>query len=95
MVRIVQEALSNVRKHAHARQVSVRLFERDGEIVLEVSDDGQGFTAEDVPDITRHGLRGMRERANMIGADFQIISQSFQGTTMRLILPASLAEEPS
>jgi two-component system nitrate/nitrite sensor histidine kinase NarX len=95
LVRIVQESLSNVRKHARARQVCVDLFERQGETILEVSDDGQGFDAEDVPAYTRHGLRGMRERAELLGADFQIISQAFQGTTMRLVLPASLAEEPS
>lgn len=95
LVRIVQEALSNIRKHAHARRVWIRLFEREGETILEVSDDGQGFAAEGIPDMTQHGLRGMRERANLLGADFQIISQAFQGTTMRLVLPASLAEEPS
>jgi two-component system, NarL family, nitrate/nitrite sensor histidine kinase NarX len=95
LVRIIQEALSNIRKHAHAHQVQVKLVERQGEIILEVCDDGQGFIVEDVPDITRHGLRGMRERANLLGADFQIVSQAFQGTTMRLVLPTSLAEEPS
>ncbi len=94
LVRIVQEALSNVRKHARARQVRVSLVERKGETVLEVSDDGQGFSDEDVPDVTRHGLRGMRERAELLGADFQMISQPLQGTTMRLVLPATLAEEP-
>ena len=95
LMRIVQEALSNVRKHARARSVRVSLFERAGETILEISDDGRGFDAEDVPDITRHGLRGMRERAEMLGADFQIISQALQGTTMRLVIPASLAKEPS
>jgi two-component system nitrate/nitrite sensor histidine kinase NarX len=100
LVRIVQEALSNIRKHARARRVRVRLFDRGEETILEIADDGRGFDADDVPDITRHGLRGMRERAEMLGADFQIISQALQGTTMRLVLPAlhataSLAEEPS
>lgn len=101
LVRIVQEALSNIRKHARARRVCVRLFDRAGETILEITDDGRGFDADDVPDITRHGLRGMRERAEMLGADFQIISQALQGTTMRLVLPAAfhattfLAEEPS
>ncbi len=100
LVRIVQEALSNIRKHARARHVRVRLFNRSGETILEITDDGRGFDADDVPHITRHGLRGMRERAEMLGADFQIISQALQGTTMRLVLPAfhattSLAEEPS
>ncbi len=95
LIRIVQEALSNVRKHARARHVRVSLREWQGEQVLEVSDDGLGFAAEDVPEITRHGLRGMRERAELIGAEFQIISQAEQGTTMRLVLPASFEEEPS
>jgi two-component system nitrate/nitrite sensor histidine kinase NarX len=84
--------------------VRVSLYEhsggRSGETILEISDDGRGFDADDVPDITRHGLRGMRERAELLGADFQIISQALQGTTMRLVLPtfhatASPAEEPS
>ncbi len=94
LVRIVQEALSNIRKHARANRVRISLFERSGETILEVSDDGQGFDAGDVPEFTRHGLQGMRERAEMLGADFQIISQAQQGTTMRLVIPASLAEEP-
>ncbi len=94
LVRIIQEALSNVRKHARAQQVRVSLIERNGETILEVSDDGQGFCMEDVPDVTRHGLRGLRERAELLSADFQIISQPLQGTTMRLVLPATLAEEP-
>src|SRR6266545_250385 len=79
LIRIIQEALSNVRKHARARQVRVGLSEREGEVTLEVSDDGQGFAANEIPEITQHGLRGMRERAEMIGADFQIISQVLQG----------------
>lgn len=93
MIRIVQEALSNVRKHSHAEHVWIRLREWKNEIILEVSDDGTGFDAEDVPELSRHGLRGMRERAELIGAEFQIISQSHQGTTVRLVLPASLQEE--
>jgi len=100
LIRIIQEALSNIRKHARASRVRVALFERGGEILLEIADDGRGFDAEDVPELTRHGLRGMRERADILGADFQIISQASRGTTMRLVLPAfhttaSIAEEPS
>ncbi len=94
LVRIVQEALSNVRKHARAQQVRVSLVEQKGVTILEVSDDGQGFCVEDLPDVTRHGLRGMRERAELLGADFQITSQPLQGTTVRLALPQTLAEEP-
>lgn len=95
LMRIVQEALNNVRKHARADRVRVSLRSWSGELILEVSDDGQGFDAEDVPEFSQHGLRGMRERAEMIGADFQIISQARQGTTVRLSLPAWCEEEPS
>ena len=92
MIRIVQESLNNVRKHARAMKVTVSLFERQGELMLEIRDDGRGFDPEDVPEISRHGLRGIRERAELIGADFQIISQSHQGTAVRLVLPAYLKE---
>ncbi len=92
LVRIVQEALSNVRKHARAGKTSAALREWQGDLLIEVRDDGLGFEAEDVPEISRHGLRGMRERAEMIGADFQVISQEQKGTTIRLVLPSILEE---
>jgi two-component system, NarL family, nitrate/nitrite sensor histidine kinase NarX len=87
LIRIVQEALSNIRKHAHAQHVSISVHEWQDDLIVEVRDDGQGFSAEDVPEVTRYGLRGMRERAELIGADFQIISQPRKGTTVRLQLP--------
>lgn len=92
MVRIVQESLNNVRKHANAQQVKLLLREWSGQLILEVIDDGQGFDPLDVPAIAQHGLRGMHERAELIGADFQIISQPRIGTTMRLTLPLQLRE---
>lgn len=93
LIRIVQEALSNIRKHARANQAWLKLREWQEMLMLEVGDDGQGFDAEDVPEVSRHGLRGMRERAEMIGADFQIISQAHQGTKVLLSLPLPLEEE--
>lgn len=95
MIRIVQEALSNIRKHARARTVQFSMRAWQDDMLIEVGDDGRGFDAEDVPEISRHGLRGMRERAEMIGADFQIISQERSGTVVRLVLPNSLKEETS
>jgi signal transduction histidine kinase len=64
------------------------------DLIIEVQDDGQGFSPEDVPHISQYGLRGMRERAEMIGADFQIASSPEQGTTVRLRLPYHLEETP-
>lgn len=92
LIRVVQEALSNVRKHAHARRVSITLKEWQRDLILELTDDGQGFSPEDVPNIAQYGLRGMRERAELIGADFQMISQPHHGTTVRLRMPYRLEE---
>ena len=93
LVRIYQEALSNVRKHAGAQRVWVRLGAWEGDLILEVADDGRGFAPEDVPEVMRFGLRGMRERAEVIGADFQITSQVGQGTRVRLRLPRTQLEQ--
>lgn len=86
LIRIVQEALGNIRKHAHARQAWVSLGSSNGDLVIEVRDDGRGFLPEEVPGLSRHGLRGMRERAELIGADFQVISRPDQGTIVRVQL---------
>lgn len=87
LIRIVQEALSNVRKHAQAENVWVNCREFEGDLWLEIRDDGIGFSPQDVPKPSRHGLKGMRERAELIGADFQVISYNQEGTTIRLRLP--------
>ncbi|PKN92437.1 MAG: hypothetical protein CVU44_14980 [Chloroflexi bacterium HGW-Chloroflexi-6] len=92
LIRIVQEALSNVRKHAQAGEVIVRVHEHDGYILLEVRDNGVGFLSDTLDVASRYGLRGMRERSEMIGADFQVSSQPNQGTLVSLRLPASLKE---
>jgi two-component system nitrate/nitrite sensor histidine kinase NarX len=87
LIRIVQEALSNVRKHSKADSVHISCQEYAGEVILEVRDDGSGFTPQDVPGPSQHGLRGMRERAELIGADFQVVSLPERGTTVRVSLP--------
>jgi len=88
LIRIVQEALTNIRKHAEACSVSISAFEREQEVVIEVQDNGRGFMPEDVHQGSQYGLRSMRERAESIGADFQIISSSDVGTTVRLRIPS-------
>jgi signal transduction histidine kinase len=95
LIRIVQEALSNTRKHAEAQQVWVSCHTVSGELVLEIRDDGRGFSPEDVPGPSRHGMRGMRERAELIGAEFQVISRPQEGTTVRLRLPMTIGELPA
>lgn len=92
LVRIIQEAFSNIRKHAHAANVWLNVREWKGQLVLDLSDDGIGFAAEDVPDFSQHGLRGMRERVELIGAEFQITSHAGQGTTIHIEVPFQIQE---
>lgn len=88
VLHILQEALSNVRKHAGAARVSVAL-RRDADYSFVVSDDGCGFDSGAAPDAAEAhiGLRIMRERAQRIGAQVEVRSQPGAGTTVTLTLP--------
>jgi two-component system nitrate/nitrite sensor histidine kinase NarX len=92
LIRIVQEALSNIRKHAYAKGVWISLSQEENDLVLEVRDDGCGFEPDDIPSTSRYGLQGMRERAELIGADFQVISRLHEGTIIRIRLPLTSGE---
>lgn len=89
LIRIIQEALSNIRKHAYARMVRVFIEMVENEMVIQIIDDGRGFSPEDVSSEAQFGLRGMRERAELIGADFQVTSKTLEGTSVRvgILLP--------
>ncbi|NDJ78548.1 MAG: GAF domain-containing sensor histidine kinase, partial [Chloroflexi bacterium] len=83
LYRITQEALNNVVKHAQASQVMIRLFERETDLVLEISDNGKGFDLANVQS-TSMGLDIMRERAQSAGATFAIHSTVGQGTRVEV-----------
>jgi signal transduction histidine kinase len=89
VLRVVQEALQNVRKHASASQVIVSGRADGGEWVLEIRDDGRGFEAESVAARGRRnfGLQFMRERAELIGARLDVRSGPDGGTVVRLAIP--------
>ncbi len=86
VLRVVQEALANARRHSDARRVSVTAGARDGSVWLEVSDDGRGFDPTTVP--AGAGTRGMRQRARALGGDLWVRSKPGQGTRVRLELSA-------
>lgn len=90
VLHVVQEALSNVRKHAAARGVQVEV-QQSPQWVIEVRDDGCGMSADDqTPDETHVGMRIMRERAASIGAALSFTSAPGAGTRVRLTLPRAL-----
>lgn len=95
LIRIVQEALSNIRKHAQATDVTIVGFKDKDSYILQIRDNGTGFSPENISldGSFRYGLRGMQERSESIGADFQITSQSGKGTVVSLRVPAMAREE--
>lgn len=92
--RILQEALTNVFRHANARLVEVVLTGSAIEVTLLVCDDGRGITADEINDIRSIGLLGMRERARMRGGRLEIQGVAGGGTTVSLRLPLTAGEEP-
>jgi two-component system sensor histidine kinase DegS len=91
VLRVTQEALQNVRKHAGATTVTVRTELADDAWTLEIHDNGRGFDAGAVTGGRRNfGLQFMRERAELIGATFDVRS-STDGTVVRLTIPSSAA----
>ncbi|HET7104446.1 MAG TPA: two-component regulator propeller domain-containing protein [Terracidiphilus sp.] len=90
LLRVAQEAIHNVKKHARASHLHVQLEYGQSEVVLEVRDDGRGFAPGATPGSPpgHYGLTGMRERAAVIGANLQVSSEPGRGTTVRLSMPA-------
>lgn len=88
ILRVAQEAIHNVKKHAAARHLWVQLEYRPAEVVVEIRDDGQGFAAQDAATPGHYGLMGMRERAAIIGAVLEVSSEAGAGATVRLHIPA-------
>jgi PAS domain S-box-containing protein len=84
--RVVQEALSNIRKHAGVQEAEVELRRGENEIIFIVRDEGRGFTpGGEKPEC--FGLRGMRERVLLAGGKFSLTSAPDKGTTVRCELP--------
>jgi two-component system sensor histidine kinase UhpB len=89
MFRILQEALTNAARHAHATKVGIDLYEQAGEIVLQVRDDGKGISTGDVDSPKSLGLVGMKERASLLGGSITFERAPTGGTMVTLRVPRS------
>jgi len=88
LLRVTQEALANVRKHAHAGRVALTLSYMDGEAALDVRDDGVGFVGVDGSGPNGGlGLHGMRERVEALGGRLAVESAPGAGTTVAVTVP--------
>jgi two-component system sensor histidine kinase DesK len=90
---VVREAVTNIQRHARARQACVALEHQHGKLILRIEDDGRGGAI-----VPGNGLTGMRERLDAIGAQLGIESQRGQGTKLKIVMPLArpaATQEPS
>jgi NarL family two-component system sensor histidine kinase LiaS len=87
IVRILQESVANVVKHAHASKIDVTVIVQSQELVMRISDNGVGLSAKQASSASR-GIRNMKQRAEQIGARYSIraLEAPVQGTVVRLLL---------
>ncbi len=83
VLRVAQEALQNVKRHARATETTVDLHYSDEAVLLTIEDNGVGFRMEDVP-AGHFGLMGMKERAAVVDGELSVVSELGRGTTVRL-----------
>lgn len=87
VIRIIQEALTNIRKHAAATKVTVNVSCSEGKLSISIADNGNGFdTTKETPE-GHYGLASMQERSSEINSSLQISSQIGYGTTVSLVVP--------
>ncbi len=89
--RVVQEALTNIAKHARAERVELRVVEENDRLEIAVIDDGVGF--DPGADTDGFGVLGMRERVTMVGGSIELTSTPGSGTRLRAVLPVTRARD--
>ncbi|NVO85399.1 ATP-binding protein [Hymenobacter terrestris] len=93
--RIAQELLSNVMKHAQAREVTLLVARQPGQLHICIRDDGVGFVPGPVPTSGGIGLAGIRNRVELLGGTLEITSAPRQGTAINIELPLASEPEPN
>jgi len=94
LFRILQETLTNVARHANATWVYVRLTKENGDLLLEVRDNGKGISEEQLSTGKSLGLLGMRERAALLGGEITISGVPGRGTTVSVRIPEASNAHP-
>jgi signal transduction histidine kinase len=88
--RVAQESLANIDRHAGARRVGVRLEHTNHHLTLTIVDDGQGFGPDNANTENHFGLKGMEERAAMVGGTLKVETQPGAGTSICLTVPTEI-----
>jgi len=87
LFRIAQESLTNIARHAHASEVGITFGVQDDVLRLEIRDNGIGIAADRIVEPTSRGIRGMYERARLLGGDISIEGYAGHGSVVRAMLP--------
>jgi signal transduction histidine kinase len=87
LLQIVREAVSNVRRHAQASRLHITLQPNSNGAVLQIRDNGQGFSMDNLDSATGHGLGNMQARAATVGGKLSVVSSPGQGCILRLTVP--------
>lgn len=93
--RIIQEALTNVARHARATQVEVTIVSAEDQLTVTVRDDGVGFAPGSTPKPNSFGLLGLRERAYLLGGEARVTAEPGGGTEVEIRFPLSRGEAPA
>jgi len=93
MYRIFQEALTNISRHAHAKNVTINVRTENNTLMLEIRDDGKGIDMQEIRKLTSLGLLGMKERALMFGGSVDIVGKKGGGTSVKVEIP--IRDEPT
>ncbi|MCB2205979.1 PAS domain S-box protein [bacterium] len=94
LYRIAQEAMTNILRHAHAKKISVTLRQRTQRIFLEITDDGVGISPRDSEQSSSMGLISMRERAELLGGNIDVLPGDDGGTVVRVTVPIVREVDP-
>jgi NarL family two-component system sensor histidine kinase YdfH len=92
--KMVSEALTNIARHARAQHAWIKLTSQNGQVKIEIGDDGQGFDPEDIQS-GHYGLVGIRERARISGGSLNVESAGGQGTRLQISLPLQSKSNPT
>ncbi len=87
LYRVVQESLTNIRRHAHAKNVTIRLSMMPDHVYLMIEDDGEGFDPSNIPQEGRYGLIGLNERVKLLGGTLNLQSNPNSGTRVEVKIP--------
>lgn len=87
LYRVVQESLTNIRRHAHANTVTIRISMTPESVYLMIEDDGYGFDPSNIPQEGRYGLIGLNERVKLLGGTLNLQSNPNSGTRVEVQIP--------